>query len=143
MNIIEPYIPLIAATFIAILTFIFISNFDFSFGKSAASRIGDHASADTRGLTDKIGDGLVDRLGLSSASMELNMLWGKLGGMYKNKTVGSIIGQSILFVGVGLAFMVLSGNYSLTVIGVVFLAGYYPIMSLQGDARKVREEVPR
>ncbi|MBT7188742.1 MAG: hypothetical protein HN916_00980 [Anaerolineae bacterium] len=143
MTFIEPYIPFFVALIISILTFIFVNGFDFSFGKSAASRVGDFASADRRGFTDKLGDSLMDRLGLSSASMELNLLWGKLGGMYKNKTVGSVVGQGLTFAGLGIIFMVLSNNYSLTIMGLVFLAGYYPIMSLQGDARKVREEVQR
>jgi hypothetical protein len=140
---IEPYIPLVAAFIIAFLVFSFLNNFDFSFGKSAASRVGDFASSDRRGFTDKLGDSLMDRLGLSSASMELNMLWGQLGGMYKNKTVGSVVGQGVVFAGLGLTFMVLTNNFSPTAIGLLFLAGYYPIMSLQGDARKVREEVQR
>ena len=143
MTFIEPYIPIFAALIISILAFTFINGFDFSFGKSAASRVGDFASVDRRGFTDKLGDSLMDKLGLSSASLELNMLWAKLGGMYKNKSVGSVIGQGLVFAGLVIAFMVLSGNYSLTVMGLVFLAGYYPIMSLSGDARKVREEVQR
>ena len=143
MTFIEPYIPLFAAFIISILAFTFVNGFDFSFGKSAASRVGEFAAADRRGFTDKLGDGLMDKLGLSSASLELNMLWAKLGGMYKNKTVGSVIGQGIAFAGLGVVFMVLSSNYSLTVMGLVFLAGYYPLMSLNGDARKVREEVQR
>ena len=143
MTFIEPYIPVFSALVIAILAYTFLNGFDFSFGKSAASRVGDFASADRRGVADKLGDGLMDKLGLSSASMELNLLWGKLGGMYKNKTVGSVVGQGIIFSGLVFAFMVLSGNFSLTTFGILFLAGYYPIMSLQGDARKVREEVQR
>jgi hypothetical protein len=143
MNFIEPYIPIFAALIISILAFTFVNGFDFSFGKSAASRVGEFAAADRRGFADKLGDGIMDKLGLSSASLELNMLWAKLGGMYKNKTVGSVIGQGLIFAGLVIAFMVLSSNYSLTVMGLVFLAGYYPIMSLNGDARKVREEVQR
>ena len=143
MDFIEPYIPIFAALVVAVLTFSFINGFDFTFGKSAASRVGEFASADRRGFTDKLGDGLMDKLGLSLASMELNMLWAKLGGMYKGKTVGSVIGQVLVFAGFGVAFMVLTNNYSLTVMGLIFVAGYYPIMSLQGDARKVREEVQR
>ncbi|MBT7072361.1 MAG: hypothetical protein HN855_15425 [Anaerolineae bacterium] len=143
MTFIESYIPIFSSLIISILSFTFINGFDFSFGQSAASRVGEFAAADRRGFTDKLGDGLMDRLGLSSDSMELNMLWAKLGGMYKNKTVGSVVGQGFVFAGLGIAFMVLSSNYSVTVMGLVFLAGYYPIMSLKGDARKVREEVQR
>ena len=71
------------------------------------------------------------------------MRWAKLGGMYKNKTLGSVIGQGVIFAGAGIVFMVLSGNFSLTTIGLTLLAGYYPIMSLNGDGKKIREEVQR
>lgn len=143
MNLLEPYIPLAAALGIAILTYIFASNFDVSFGKSAASRVGSFASEDRRGLTDKLGDSLVDRIGLSPKSLDISLLWAQLGGMYKNKTVGSVIGQGIAFASVGLIFMVLFQNFSPTFIGLVFLAGYYPIMTLNGDAKKIKDEVKR
>ena len=52
MTYIEPFIPLVAAFIIAFLVFSFLNNFDFSFGKSAASRVGDFAASDRRGFTE-------------------------------------------------------------------------------------------
>jgi len=143
MNFIQPYLPLIASLIIAILVYSFVANFDFTFGKSSASRVDSFSNADRRGLTDKIGDSLVDRMGLSSTSWKLNLKWAQLGGGYKNKTVGSVVGQGILFGSVGLASMLIFQNFSLTLIGITFLGAYYPIMSLNGDARKVRNEIQR
>ena len=136
-------LPLAAALIVAMLTYFSLDKFTFSFGKSAAGRVGEFAAADRRGFTDKIGDSLVDRLGISSESIDLNMRWAKLGGMYKNKTVGSIFGQSILFAGVVLLYIILTGKFSTTSFGLLALAAYFPFMSLQGDAQKIRDEVLR
>ena len=143
MNTFATLIPIIAAILIAFFSYSFINNFDFSFGKSAASRVGEFAAADRRGLTDKIGDSLVDRLGISSESIELNLRWAQLGGMYQAKSLGSILGQSILFGVAVLGYILLTGNLSPTTLGMLGVAAYYPFLSLKGDASKVREEVLR
>lgn len=142
MNI-ESFIPIIAAVFIAFFAYTFIDNFDFSFGKSAASRVGEFAAADRRGFSDKLGDKLVDRLGISSDALELNLRWAQLGGFYQAKTVGSIFGQAILFGASVIGYILLTGNLSPTTLGLLGVAAYYPILSLKGDATKVREEVQR
>ncbi len=136
-------IPVVAATMIAALVYWFLNDFLFGFGPSAASRLESFAAADRRGVTDKLGDSLVDRLGLSLDSWKHALKWAQLGGYYRGKTVGSVVGQSILFAGAGLSAMVIFQNFSPTLLGAVLLAAYYPIMSLKGDAEKVQDDVKR
>ena len=136
-------IPFLAAGLIATLVWLFLRDFDFSFGRSASSRVEQFAVSDRRGLADRLGDSLVDRLGLSFASWEHELRWAHLGGFYTGKTVGSFLGRAVLFAGGGLVYLVAFRNFSPMLLGGVALAAYYPYLQLRGRAGDTREMVKR
>lgn len=141
-----------AALLLALITFLVSRKWDFTPRSSASGRLVRHASQDHRDMTDKIGDVLVDRLGLSLKSWRYDLHWAQIGGFYQKKidekkteykTVGSILGQSVLFAAGGLAYIVLLHAYSPLYFGVVGLLAYYPFMTLRSKANQVRDLVKR
>lgn len=139
----QQYIPLIAASLIAFLTWLAVRDYSFTFGKNAASRIDRFAVSDRRGITDRLGDTIVDRLGLSLDAWRHELRWAQLGGFYLGKTVGSFLGRSVLFAALGIAYLALFRNFSPVLLGGVALAAYYPYMQLRGRAGDARDMVKR
>jgi tight adherence protein C len=133
----------IGATLSGLFAFQFLSGFDFSFSPSAVSRLEHYAGAQKKSITDRVGDSLIDRFGLSLRSWGHELLWAQLGGYYEGKTVGSVLGQSILFAAAGMAIIFITGAYSAVYAGGVALAAYYPYMKLHGKANSVRDAVKR
>ena len=143
MAIVTSLIPFIAAGLIALLFYNILRDFDFSIGSSAATRVGRFAQMDRRGITDKVGDSIVDRLGFSFDSWKHELMWAQLGGLYEGKTVGSVLGLSVLYGSIGLvAILLLQALSPLYLIGVC-VAAYYPYLQLRGRAGEVREAVKR
>lgn len=142
MNI-QTMIPIIAAIAISFLSWVYLRHYSFSFGGSASSRVEQFAIADQRGLMDRVGDSLVNRLGLSLDAWQHELRWAQLGGHYQGKTVGSILGRSVFFLVVGLVYLVIFRNFSPLMLGGLALAAYYPYMQLHSKANKVREQVKR
>ena len=137
------FVSIIAAGLIGVLFHKFFKGFDLSFGSSASSRLERFASSDRRGITDRVGDSIMDRLGLSLESWEHELLWAQLGGFYEGKTVGSVLGKSILFGLVGIAYLVIFKTFSLMFLAGVGIAAYYPYLQLHGRAGDVRDAVKR
>src|SRR5258708_1734790 len=133
----------LASLLIAFLFMQFFRGFDFAFGRSAVTRLERFAVVDNRGLTDRIGDSIVDRFGLSLQAWEHELLWAQLGGFYSDKTVGSVLGRSILFAGAGLMYIMLFKAYSPFFLLGLSVAAYYPYMQLHGRAEDVRAAVKR
>ncbi len=137
------FVPPIAALIITFLFWLFLREFNFSFGPSASSRLEQFAILDKRSLTDRIGDSIVERFGLSLSAWQHELLWAQLGGLYEDRTVGSILGRSILFTVVGLAYILIFKAFSpFYLIGLAVVA-YYPYMQLHGRADDVRAAVKR
>jgi len=107
MAIVASLVPFIAAGLIGFLFYQFFRDFEFSVGSSASSRVERFASLDRRGITDKVGDTLVDRLGFSFDAWKHELMWAQLGGYYEGKTAGSVLGQSVLFGGIGIAYILI------------------------------------
>jgi tight adherence protein C len=137
------YIPFFVAGLIAFLFYLFLRDFDFSFGHGAASRVEQFAVADRRGLADRLGDSIVERTGLSLDAWRHELHWAHLGGFYTGKTVGSVVGRAVLFAGVGILYLVMFRNFSPVLLAGVGLAAYYPYMQLRGRANDTREMVKR
>jgi Flp pilus assembly protein TadB len=136
-------IPLSAAGLISLLFYQVFRGFEFSFGGSAAARMERFAAADRRGFTDRVGDSIVDRLGLSLESWKHELRWAQLGGFHEGKTVGSVLGRSILFGAAGIVYLLAFNSFSpMFVLGVALVA-YYPYLQLRGRANDVREAVKR
>lgn len=136
-------IPFTAAGLIGLLFYQVFRSFEFSFGSSAAARVERFASADRRGITDRVGDSVVDRLGLSFDAWKHELMWAQLGGFYEDKTVGSVLGRSILFGAVGLVYLLTFNAFSPMFVVGVAVAAYYPYLQLKGRANDVREAVKR
>lgn len=133
-------IALLASGLIALLIHRFFGSMDLSVQGSAAGRIARFAAADRRSMTDRLGDSIVDRLGLSLDAWKHELRWAQLGGFYEGKTVGSVLGRSLLFVGVGLLYAALVG-FSPALLIALMVAAYYPYMQLKGKASDVRSAV--
>ena len=146
------YILWIAAFILALIAFLVSRKWDFALKRSAASRLVKHANTDKRDMADRLGDVLVARLGLSLKSWQFELRWAQIGGYYQTKidkdhiyykTVGSVMGQCVLFGGIGLVYIILLNAWSpLYLIGAALLA-YYPFVTLRGKAGTVRDQVKR
>ena len=143
MAIVASLVPFIAAGLIGFLFYQFFRDFEFSVGSSASSRVERFASLDRRGITDKVGDTLVDRLGFSFDAWKHELIWSQLGGYYEGKTVGSVLGQSVLFGGIGVAYILIVHAISPFYMIGICVAAYYPYLQLHGRADDVREAVKR
>lgn len=138
------FVSVIGALLISALSYQFLAGFDFSFSSSASARVENFAAAERRrGIADRVGDSLMDRLGLSLEAWEHELMWAHLGGFYEGKTVGTVFGQSVLYVLAGSAYILLTGAFSPIYMGIVALAAYYPYMKLKGKSDKVRDAVKR
>jgi tight adherence protein C len=142
------FVPLITAAVLALIAFWVARRADFNVQRSAASRLDAFANKDRRGMTDRLGDLLIHRLGLSLESWKHELRWAQIGGSYftssgQPRTVGSILGQSVLFGCAGLAYILLFHAFGPVYWIVVALAAYYPYMTLRGRADTVRDVARR
>jgi tight adherence protein C len=137
------FLPFIAAGLIGILCFQFLRSFDFIFGSSATARLERFASTDRRGITDRLGDSIVDRLGFNFEAWKHELAWAQLGGQYAGRTVGSVLGRSVLFGSIGIAYLLISNAFSPAFILGVAAAAYYPYLQLRGRADDVRDAIKR
>jgi hypothetical protein len=142
------FIPLIAALLLALITFWLARRSSFTIQRSATNRLEAYAQTDRPGVTDRVGDLLVARLGLSLASWKQELRWAQIGGHYltkggQPKTVGSVLGQSILNGTLGLLFILLLHAFGLVYWLMLALLVYYPYLTLHGRADAVREAVKR
>ena len=142
------FVPLAAATVLALITFWVSHRSKLTIQKTAANRIESFADKDPRGVADKVGDLIVDRLGLRLEAWKHELRWAQIGGHYFTvgglpRTVGSVLGQSVLFGGAGLAYIFLFHAYSPIYLILIALAAYYPYMTLRGRADTVRDAAKR
>lgn len=136
-------VPFLAAGLIGLLFFQFLRGFNFIFGSSATARLERFASTDRRGLTDRVGDSIVDRLGFSFDAWKHELMWAQLGGLYEGRTVGSVLGKSVLFGSIGIAYLLIFQALNPAFVIGVAVAAYYPYLQLRGRANDVREAVKR
>ena len=133
--------PFLAAGLMAVLAFLFLDGIDFSFSRSAASRL-DKFGGKQASLSDKLGDGLIARLGLDLAVWAADLRWAQLGGEYDGDSVSAVLGQSIMYAGMGVLAVIGLGVSPFTLGAIGFLA-YLPYMRLHNTAEKVRSNVRR
>jgi len=136
-------VALIAAALIALLAYSYFRKVDLVFGRSASARLEKYAVADRRGLTDRIGDSIMDRFGLTFESLQHELRWAQLGGLYEGKTVGSVLGKSLLYATFGLVYVLMFKSFSPIFILGIAVAAYYPILGLKGRGGDTRQMVKR
>ena len=141
MTLFSTLIPFLAAGLMAVLAFLLLDGIDFSFSRSASSRL-DKFGGQQASLSDKLGDGLIARLGLDLAVWAADLRWAQLGGEYDGDSVSAILGQSIMYVGMGVLGVIGLGVSPFTIGAIGFLA-YLPYMRLHNTAEKVRSNVRR
>lgn len=139
----QNFIPPITAGLIALIAYSYFRKVDLTFGRSASSRLEQFAVADRRSITDRIGDSLMDRFGLTFESLEHEMRWSHLGGFYEGKTVGSVIGKSLLYGLIGITYVLMFKAFSPIFFVGILVAAYYPILSLKGRGDDTRQMVKR
>lgn len=136
-------IALTAALIIAAIGYTYFQRMEFSVGSSASARMERFVSADRRGVADRLGDSLMDRFGFTIEAWEHELMWAQAGSFYEGKTVGSILGTAILYMGAGLAYILLFSAYSPMFFVALAVAAYYPYLQLKGRAGDVRKMVQR
>ena len=139
----QNFVAPLAAGLVAFIAYGYFRKVDLSFGRSASSRLEQFAVADRRGLTDRLGDSLMDRFGLTFESLEHELRWAQLANFYEGKTVGSVIGQSLLYAVVGLTYILTFKAFSPIFLGGILVAAYYPILGLKGRGGDARQMVKR
>lgn len=101
------------------------------------------ATADRRNMADRLGDGIMDRLGFTIESWEHELMWAQLGSFYEGKSVGSVLGLSIVYVGAGIAYIFIAKATSPVFFFALAVGAYYPYLQLKGKAGEVRKLVQR
>ena len=139
----QTIIVLATSAIIAAIGYSYFRRIEFSFGTSASARMERFAAADRRNFTDRFGDSLVDRFGLTIEGWEFELMWAQLGGYYEGKTVGSVLGASVVYLLGGIIYIMMFQSYSMIYFAAVALIAYYPYMKLKGRGDDVRKMVKR
>ena len=139
----QTLIVLATSAIIAAIGYRYFRRIEFSFGTSASARMERFAAADRRNFTDHVGDSLVDRFGLTIEGWEFELMWAQLGGYYEGKTVGSVLGASVVYLLGGIVYIMMFQSYSMIYFAAVALIAYYPYMKLKGRGDDVRKMVKR
>jgi tight adherence protein C len=139
----QTIIVLATSAIIAAIGYSYFRRIEFSVGASASARIERFAAADRRNFTDRVGDSLVDRFGLTIEGWEFELMWAQLGGYYEGKTVGSVLGTSVVYLLGGIVYILMFQSYSMVYFTAVALIAYFPYMKLKGRGDDVRKMVKR
>lgn len=137
------FVPWVVALLLALITLAITRKWSFAPKKSAAARMEKLSTQDKRDATDRLGDALSNALGLRLDTWKYELRWAQLGGHYQGKNAASVLGQSVLLGWGGLAYLLLSRNFSMLSLAGVALAAYYPYMTLRSRAGSVRDTVKR
>lgn len=139
----QNFVAPLAAGLMAFIAYGYFQSVDLSFGRSASSRLAQFATADRRGLTDRLGDSLMDRFGLTFESLEHELRWAQLAHFYEGKTVGGVIGRSLLYGLASLTYILTFQAFSPVFLAGLLVAAYYPILGLKGRGADARQMVRR
>ena len=140
MTLLRAFAPVIAGLALAFLAYFAMQhlNIDVSGLRGAtARRMARLAGGEPEpSLADRLGDRLLERLGLDPRVWSLRLEWAQLGGHFANWTVGGVVGR-------GLLYAALAAVYASLVGGVVFwlmalLVFVYPFLRVRAKARQVQ-----
>jgi hypothetical protein len=136
-------LPMIAAGLIAVIAYGLLSSLNLSFSTSSASgRMASFAEG-RKSVPERVGEGVMSRLGLDLSSWGINLRWAQLSGAYLGANSAAILGLSILYAGAaGILLFALFGlsPFVFLAMGAAF---FMPSMQLGGAAEKARTEARR
>jgi Flp pilus assembly protein TadB len=90
---------------------------------------------------NRVGDRLVDRLGLDPHNWDLLLRWTQLGGHFTHWTVGGLVGRAVLYSLVGALYAALMGVVFLWLAAPALFA--YPFLRVRSKAQRVQKQVMR
>jgi Flp pilus assembly protein TadB len=90
---------------------------------------------------NRVGDRLLDRLGLDPYRWVLLLRWAQLGGHFTHWTVGGLVGQATLYGLVGALYAALMGVAFLWLAAPALFA--YPFLRVRSKAQRVQKQVRR
>jgi tight adherence protein C len=135
-------IVLVAGAGAALIVYLVTSSM--SVEQSTSRRLGRFAGTVPAGLTEEIGGTLLRFYKRDTGGISGNLDWAQLGGHFAGWGLDTVIGRCAIFGGgAALAvFLAAPGNW-LFIVGIGLLAGYYPILQVNGRADDVRKQVGR
>jgi Flp pilus assembly protein TadB len=141
-NTMQLIIVLIAGAVGALIVYILTSSM--SFEQSTSRRLGRFAGTVPTGLTEEIGSTVLRLYKRDTTKMLGNLDWAQLGGHFEGWGLDTLIGRCAIFgvAAVGVMFVLMPDNL-LFVIGGGLLAGYLPILQVNGRAGDVKKQVGR
>jgi hypothetical protein len=143
MNALIQYLPIVASLAIAGIVYGVLSSLNLSFSTSSASgRMASFAEG-RKSVPDRVGEGVMSRLGLDLSSWGINLRWAQLSGAYLGASPATVLGFAILYAaGAGLLLVVLLG-FSPFVFLAMGAAFFFPSMQLNGTAEAARTAARR
>jgi Flp pilus assembly protein TadB len=135
-------IVLIAGAVGAVIVYLIASSMTFE--QSTSRRLGKFAGTVPAGLTEEIGGTVLRFYKRDTTKMLGNLDWAQLGGHFEGWGLDTLIGRCAIFgVGAAAGMFVLMPDNLLFVIGAGLLAGYFPILQVNGRAGDVKKQVGR
>jgi len=124
--------------------FVYLITSSMSFEESSSRRLGRFAGTVPTGLTEEIGGTVLRLYKRDTAKMLGNLDWAQLGGHFEGWGLDTVIGRCAIYgVAAAAVMLVLMPGNLLFVIGAGALAGYFPVLQVNGRASDVKKQVAR
>ena len=132
-----------AAFLAAVLVFLGLRGW--SIERATSRRLGEYAAGGRSGALDKIGEGVLDRWGVSLKSIRLQYRWARVGGYYKDESLAAIVGKTVVYVLMAIGLVVVTALPLLPAL-VLLYGATLPLAVLRqraGEAKAaVRQSLP-
>jgi Flp pilus assembly protein TadB len=135
-------IVLVAGAVAAVVVYLLTSSM--SLEQSTSRRLGKFAGTIPTGLTEEIGGTVLRFYKRDTTKILGNLDWAQLGGHFEGWGLDTLIGRCALFGGgAALAFLIVTPDNLLFIIGAGLLAGYFPILQVNSRADDVKKMIGR
>jgi len=129
-----------AAFLAAVLAFLGLRGW--SIERASSRRLGEYAAGGRTGALDKIGEGVLDRWGMSLKSIRLQYRWARVGGHYKDESLAGIVGKTVAYAIVAGVLVVILA-LPLVPAAVLLYASMLPLVVLRQRAGEVKAAARR
>ncbi len=141
-NTVQLIIVLIAGAIGALIVYLIFSSM--SFEQSTSRRLGRFAGTVPTGLTEEIGSTVLRLYKRDTSKMLGNLDWAQLGGYFEGWGLDTLIGRCAIFgVAAAAAMFIADSSNLMFIIGAGLLAGYFPVLQVNGRASDVKKQVGR